>query len=214
MGDSLIILIYGILIGLLASIPLGPIGVICIQRTINKRFTSGYISGLGAAVADTFFAMIALFFYAIVLPYIEKHIQLIKIVGGLLIIIIGLKLYFAKDATHIRRNRQSKSALLKDFFSIFGLTISNPAYILVFFGWFAAFKIGDLNFTIFTHVLMILGVLVGAATWWLILTSSVNLLRKKFTARHIFYINKIAGALISVLGLGAILTAFIKDLNF
>lgn len=214
MGDTIVILIYGILIGLLASIPLGPIGVLCIQRTINKKFTSGFISGLGAATADTLFAMIALFFYAIVLPFIEKHIQLIKIIGGLLIIIIGMRLYFAKDTSHIRRNRQSKSALVKDFFSIFGLTISNPAYILVFFGWFAAFKIGDLEFTFFTHVVMILGVLIGASAWWLILTYSVNLLRRKFTARHIFYINKIAGVVISILGLGAILTAFIKELNF
>lgn len=214
MGDTILIFLYGILIGLLASIPLGPVGVLCIQRTINKRFTSGFVSGLGAATADTIFAMIALFFYAIVLPYIEKHIQLIKIVGGLLIIIIGLKLFFSKNSSHLRRNRQSKSALVKDFFSILGLTISNPAYILVFFGWFAAFKIGDLQFTLLTHILMILGVLLGAATWWFILTFSVNMLRRKFTAKHIFYINKVAGIVISVLGLGAILTAFIKDLNF
>lgn len=214
MGDTILIFIYGILIGLLASIPLGPLGVLCVQRTINKRFTSGFVSGLGAATADTIFAMIALFFYAIVLPYIEKHIQLIKIVGGLLIITIGLKLFFSKSSSHLRRNRLNKSALLKDFFSIFGLTISNPAYILIFFGWFAAFKIGDLHFTLFTHILMILGVFLGAAMWWFTLIFSVNKLRKKFTAKHIFYINKSAGIIISVLGLGAILTAFIKDLNF
>ena len=213
MSESISIFLHGVLIGLLASIPLGPIGVLCVQRTINKKFISGYFSGLGAAAADTVFAMIALFFYAAVLPYIEKHIQLIKIVGGLLIVIIGLKLYYSKESTDIRLNRQSKSAIIKDFFSIFGLTISNPAYILVFFGWFATFRIGDYNFTLLTHILMIIGVLLGAAIWWFILTFSVNLLRKKFTAKHIFYINRIAGILISILGLGAILTAFIKDLN-
>lgn len=214
MHDSIYILPIGILIGLLASIPLGPIGVICVQRTINKKFTSGFVSGLGAASADTVFAMIALFFYSIVLPYLEKHIQLIKIFGGLLIVIIGLRLFFDKNTSNIRRNRQSTSALVKDFFSIFGLTISNPAYILVFFGWFAAFKVGDFHFTLLTHILMILGILAGAAAWWFTLTFSVNLLRKKFTVRHIFYINKSAGAIIALLGVLAIMTAFIKDLNF
>lgn len=213
MGDSITIFLYGILIGLLASIPLGPIGVLCIQRTINKRFTSGFVSGLGAATADTIFAMIALFFYAIVSPFIEKNIQPIMVVGGLIICVIGIKLFFSKSATHIKRNRQSKGALVKDFFSIFGLTISNPAYILLFFGWMAAFKIVDLEFTIFTHILMILGVLIGTSLWWFTLTFCVNLLRKKFTAKHIFYINKIAGIVIAVLGIGAIISAFIKTLS-
>lgn len=209
MTESISIFLHGIMIGLLASIPLGPVGVLCIQRTINKKFISGFFSGLGAATADTIFAMIALFFYAIVLPYIEKHFQLIGIIGGVLISIIGFRLFLAKTASHIRRNRQSKSAILKDFFSIFGLTISNPAYVLVFFGLFAGFNIGDYNFTWFTHILMILGVLLGASTWWFVLTSSVNLLRKKFTVRHIYYINKIAGAVISVLGLGMIAMALL-----
>ena len=209
MNESISIFLHGILIGLLASIPLGPIGVLCIQRTINKRFISGFSSGLGAAAADTVFAMIALLFYAIVLSYIEKYIQFIKVIGGILIIIIGLRLFYTKGVTDIRRNRLSKSAIVKDFFSIFGLTISNPAYIMVFFGWFTAFGIGNYDFTIFTHILMIIGVLLGSSCWWFLLTFSVNLLRKKFTVRHIYYINRIAGIIISVLGLAAILTTFI-----
>lgn len=214
MGEWISIFVHGIIIGLLASIPLGPIGVLCIQRTINKKFFSGFISGLGAASADTVFATIALFFYSIVLPYIEEHIQLIKIFGGLIIIAIGLKLFFDRNVSQIRRNRHGKNTYIKDFFSIFGLTISNPAYILVFFGWFAAFKIGDYHFTLATHIIMILGVLLGAASWWFFLISMVNLLRKKFTVRHIYYINRIAGIVISVLGLGALLTAFVKGLSF
>ncbi len=210
MNDVVLIFLHGLLIGLLASIPLGPIGVLCIQRTINKKFLSGLFSGFGAATADTVFATIALFFYSIVLPYIEKHIHLIKIIGGVLIIAIGLKLFFERGAQQIRRNRHSKRNLIRDYFSIFGLTISNPAYILVFFGWFAAFKIGDYHFTFATHILMLVGVLLGAATWWTILTVIVNVLRKKFTVRHIFYINKSAGLVISALGLLAIVTAFIK----
>lgn len=214
MGDGISIFVHGIMIGLLASIPLGPIGVLCIQRTINKTFLAGFFSGLGAATADTLFATIALFFYSIVLPYIEEHIQIIKIFGGLIIIAIGLKLFFDRNVSQIRRNRHGKNTFVKDFFSIFGLTISNPAYILIFFGWFAAFKVGDYHFTILTHIIMILGVFLGAILWWFVLISMVNSLRKKFTVRHIFYINRVAGIVISILGLGALLTAFVKGLNF
>ncbi len=210
MSDVFNIFVHGILIGLLASIPLGPIGVLCIQRTINKRFLSGLVSGFGAATADVIFATVALFFYAIVLPYIERHIHIIKIIGGLLIIIIGIKLFLEKQYSGIRRNRHSKRGLIKDFFSIFGLTLSNPAYILVFFGWFAAFKIGDYHFTLPTHIMMIIGVLLGAFMWWFILIFSVNLLRKRFSVKHIYYINKIAGLAISFLGLLAIITSFIE----
>ncbi len=210
MEDFISILLRGIVIGLLASIPLGPIGVLCIQRTINKRYISGLASGFGAATADVVFATIALLFYSIVLPYIEKHIHLIKIVGGVLIIAIGLKLFFEKTTTKLRRNRQSTRGLVKDYFSIFGLTLSNPAYILVFFGWFAAFKIGDFHFTLFTHIVMILGVLIGACSWWTFLITMVNLVRKRFTIKHIYYINKVAGIVIAILGAGAIFTAFVK----
>ena len=198
----------GFVVGLLASIPLGPIGVLCVQRTINKRFSSGFASGLGAATADTTFATIALFFFSLAVPYIEKHLTLLKVVGGIIIFVIGLVIFLKKTSSQIRRNRNTKPNLLKDYISIFLLTITNPAYILVFFGLFAAFKVGEVDFTPGTHLLMILGVLAGAALWWFILTFSVSLFRKKFRARHIYYINKLAGLAILTLGAIAMVSAF------
>lgn len=194
------IIIKGFIIGLLASMPLGPIGVMCVQRTINKKFLSGFISGCGAASADLVFATIALFFFSFIEPYLENHLEIIKLVGGLVIAIIGLSILLKKNVTNLRQNRNGKRNLVKDFFSIFVLTVTNPAYILVFLGLFSYFKVGDIDFNIFTHIIMLIGVLSGAVLWWFMLTTMINSFRKKFTLKHIFYINRIAG--IAILGLG------------
>lgn len=199
----------GIIIGLLASIPLGPIGVMCVQRTINGKFLSGFASGLGAACADTVFAAVALFFFALVSPYIDSHLELLKLVGGLIIAVIGAILFLRKGVPHIRKNRHKKRNLFKDFISIFALTITNPAYILVFIGLFSFMKIGDMEFTPYTQAIMIVSVLIGAVVWWFTLTSLVNLLRKKFTVKHIYYINKFAGAAIFIFGFVAIISSII-----
>lgn len=208
------VLTTGFTIGLLASIPLGPIGVLCVQRTITKKFSSGFASALGAVTADTIYATIALFCLAIVMPYVDAHITIIKIVGGVIIGGMGVRIFLSKyDPHQIKHNRQNKLSLLKDYFSVLLLTISNPAYIFIFLGIFAAMKIENGNLDILSHLLMILGVFVGAATWWFIVTFSVNLLRKKFRARHIYMFNKLAGAAIIIFGIAAIIKTLIDTIK-
>ena len=202
------IIIKGIIIGLMASMPLGPIGVMCVQRTLNNKFLSGFVSGCGAATADLLFATIALFFFSIIEPYLSKNIELFKFIGGAIIAVVGISILLKKIGK-LRQNRNSKRGLVKDYFSIFGLTVTNPAYILVFLGLFSYFKIGEMEFTLFTHILMLTGVLIGALSWWFFLTSMVNLLRKRFTAKHIFYINKTAGVVIFSLGLIAMISSVV-----
>lgn len=211
--DYVEIIIKGFIIGLLASMPLGPIGVMCVQRTINKKFLSGFISGCGAAGADLVFATIALFFFSFIEPYLKNHLEIIQMVGGLVIAIVGLSILLKKNVTSLRQNRNGKRNLVKDFFSIFVLTVTNPAYILVFLGLFSYFKVGEINFTIFTHIIMLIGVLSGAVLWWFILTTMINSFRKKFTLKHIFYINRIAGLAISGLGVLAMVTSVIEFIN-
>ncbi len=203
-------LLKGYVIGIMASIPLGPIGVLCVQRTLNKKFLGGYISALGAAMADTVYATIALFALSFIMPFINDHQFSITLVGGVIILGMGLKIFFTKlSETHIKHNRQSRLSLLKDFFSVFLLTISNPAYISIFLVLFASFNINGDEMNIWQLSATIIGVALGAATWWFFLTFSVSLLRKRFRARHIYYINKTAGVIISLLGVLALIKAFI-----
>jgi threonine/homoserine/homoserine lactone efflux protein len=206
----LLILCKGILIGLVASIPLGPIGVICIQRTLSKSYRSGFVSGLGAALADTLFATIAMLFLSVVLVFIETHIDLLKVLGGICVIIAGMRIFLRNLVLQIRRNRTKKNNLWGDFLSLFLLTFTNPAYILMFMALFAAFGIRRAGLPMGDVALLIAGVYGGATLWWLLLTSLVNLFRKKFRPRHLLALNRISGGLIVLLGAVSILSLFIN----
>ena len=208
MGAAL--LFKGILVGLLASIPLGPIGVMCIQRTLSRNHRSGFVSGLGAACADTIFATLALFSLTLVLTFIENNIMLIKALGGICVIIVGVKIFLSNPVVQIRKNRAGKTNLWQDFISMFLITLTNPAFILIFVALFAAFGISREGLGNEGGALMIAGVLSGASLWWFSLTFVVGLLRRRFRPRHLLWINRISGAVIVLLGAAAILLMFVN----
>ncbi len=124
---NLEILLRGLFVGFLASITLGPVCVMCIQRTLSKNRLSGFVSGLGAATADTIFAISAYFFVAVISGFIESNIQIIKIIGGVCIIGVGIHFFLKNPVVQIRRNRAGKSNLGQDYASTFVLTLTNVA---------------------------------------------------------------------------------------
>ena len=158
-----IALLKGIVIGLVASIPLGPIGVMCIQRTLSKSHRSGFISGLGAATADSLFATVALFSLTVVMSFIENYIAIIKALGGISVIIVGMAIFLKNPAVQIRRNRAGKGSLWSDYLSLFFITLANPAFILIFVALFAAWGISYDGIGFTDGMIMILGVLGGAS---------------------------------------------------
>ncbi len=204
------ILCKGIIIGLVASVPLGPIGVMCIQKTLSKSHKSGFVSGVGAASADTVFAIIAAFFLTVVLSFIETHFSLIKIIGGICVIIVGVNIFLKNPVVQIRRNRAKKGNLWSDFLSMFLLTLTNPAFILMFVALFAAFGISSDGMQHWVGILLVGGVFGGASLWWFLLTFAVSLLRKKFRPRHLLVINRVSGAVIVLLGAFVILSLFVN----
>ena len=138
------IFLRGILIGLVVSMfSIGPVGVLCIQRTLSKGQRSGFFSGLGAATADTVYATVAFFAIAFVHGFIEQNQLLLKIIGGAFVVVVGLYIFFQNPVVQIRRNRSGKVSLWRDFLSIFLFTIANPAISLVFVGLFAMFGISN-----------------------------------------------------------------------
>lgn len=123
--DILAVLFRGICVGLAASITVGPVAVLCIQRTLSKSRRSGIVSGIGVACADTFMAMAALFFYSMLQTQIEQYNTLLRVIGGIFVVIVGVYIFSQNPVPQIRRNRAGKSSLWQDFASIFGLTIAN-----------------------------------------------------------------------------------------
>ena len=137
------ILLRGFTVGLASSITVGPVAVLCIQRTLSKSRRSGFMSGLGVACADTLMAIIAFFFYALLQAQIEQYRHIISILGGIFVVIVGVVIFFQNPAPQIRRNRTGTTTSKRDFFSMFGFTMANFVtvipYILAFFAMLGAY---------------------------------------------------------------------------
>ena len=210
------ILLRGFAVGLAASITVGPVAVLCIQRTLSKTTRAGIASGLGVACADTLMAIIAYFFFAIMQAQIEKYSHILSITGGIFVVIVGVYIFFQNPIPQIRRNRAGNTTLWKDFASMFGFTIANfvvvVPYILAFFALFGvgtATESRDVA-SMMQSALIILGFFGGAATWWTALTSVISLFRRRFRPRHMLTINHVAGIVVGLLGIYTILSTLCR----
>ena len=153
----------GILIGLMVSVPLGPMGVLIIQKTLQKGALAGFVAGMGAACADLFYATVAAFGLGFVINVIQTHELILQIIGGIFLIIVGLKIYFDNPLKQIRmKKRVTKKGLQGDFLTLFFLTVSNPVAIVVFMAVFAGASVfgDDPSYRIELFVLS--GVVIGA----------------------------------------------------
>lgn len=210
---EIIFFIKGIVVGMLASIPLGPVGVLCIQRTLNKGRVSGIVSGMGAATVDAIFALIAALGITFIINFIEQQRFFIQLIGGIVLIIMGLNVFYKNPVKQMRKMRRGKNKLINDFISVFLLTLSNPVAVFLFIAALASIDIVSVESPILSSLFVIAGVFGGALLWWLILISFVDLFRKKFRLKQLWWINKIAGVLIAGFGIFAILFVFIDKLN-
>ena len=208
---NLIYLLDGIIVGFSASVPLGPIGVLCIQRTLNRGRMAGFVSGLGAALSDTIYAIVAGFSLSCVLEVIEAQMLWWQLAGAVILIIMGVKIFLSNPAIQLRRQKRKNSSLLQDFASTFLITITNPLAIFLFI---AAFSVvgGEKQFDM--QLMLVSGVFIGAASWWLTLTSLIGLFRKKINLRRLYWINKIAGSTIVILVVIASIMLLVKEIFF
>ncbi len=223
--ELLKILFGGLCVGLASSVTVGPVAVLCIQRTLSKGYFSGLFSGLGVALADTLMAILAFSVYALLKNYIDAYSTIIQLIGGCFVVIVGILIFLKNPVPQIRKNRAGHSALWQDFGSMFGFTLANFVvvipYILAFFTMFnidldlstegmtMAADGGFYGNRIVNNVLVLGGFLLGAIIWWLALTSTINLFRKRFRPRHMLTINRIAGVVISALGIITIISVII-----
>lgn len=195
-------IIKGIFIGLMVSVPLGPMGVLIIQKTLHKGKLAGLVSGIGAASADTFYAIVAAFGFGFIVNFIETQEFWLQLVGSLVLVLVGLNIYFANPIKQYKTQRESKVGFFSDFVSLFFLTASNPIVVFVFIAAFAGTSIfGGSEPTVFSESMVIIGVFLGASLWWYTLSTIINIFRKKFRLRSLFVINRVSGIVISILGL-------------
>ena len=211
--EILDVMFRGICVGVAASITVGPVAVLCIQRTLSKSRRSGIVSGVGVACADTFMAMAALFFYSMLQTQIEQYNTLLRVIGGIFVVIVGVYIFFQNPVPQIRKNRAGRYNLWQDFSSMFVFTLANFVvvipYLLAFFAMFNVGMDGSEDVaSLLRSGATIVGFFLGAVVWWILLTLTIDLFRRRFRPRHMLTINHVAGIIIALLGIYTILSTF------
>ena len=202
-------LIKGFIVGLVVSIPLGPMGVLCIQRTLNKGKSSGFSSGMGIATADAIFALIAGLGISFIIHFLSEQQLIIKIIGGLVIALIGLKIFIANPVKQLKKHRKEGKTLFEDFFSILFMALSNPFTIFLYIAIFASLNLHDVSSGYSSALLVVAGVFSGVSLSWFAISTVVNYFRTKIRLRRLMWINRIAGLTIILFGVFVICSLFV-----
>ena len=203
---SIIFLLKGLLIGFSIAAPVGPIGVLCIRRTLANGRTSGFVSGLGAATADGLYGTIAAFGLTLISDVLVGQQMWFRIIGGSFLLYLGIKTFLSKPSEKSASDK--KGNLFVDYISTFFLTIMNPITILSFVAVFAGLGLSDLSGNYISAILMVSGVILGSIGWWLILSNVINLFRAKFNPASLKIVNWISGGIMMVFAVIAFVSIF------
>ena len=194
------LLVQGIVLGFSIAAPVGPIGVLCIRRTLQNGFKSGLASGLGAASADAVYGAIAAAGLTLAADFLAKRQIWMGILGGAFLLFLGVRIFLnpppEADGQDLETNK-----LGGDYLSTFLLTLSNPITIFSFAVMFGGLSAGAGDRVRIGAFVLVLGVFSGSALWWLGLSTSVNYFRKKFSVGVMQWVNRLAGAVIVGFGL-------------
>jgi len=212
-GTILNIIWKGLLIGIVASAPMGPVGVLCIQRTMNKGRWFGFVTGCGAALSDIIYALITGLGMSLVFEYLNQYIFYLQLFGSALLFVFGWYMFRSNPLNAIRPPSGKKGTYFHNFLTAFLVTLSNPLIIFLFIGLFARFSFvapGELVTETLTGYLCIV---LGALLWWYCLTWFVNKVRRKFNLHGIWWMNRIiGGTVMAVSALGFFFTLLGRSL--
>ncbi len=204
-------IIKGFIIGMCASAPLGPIAILVLQKSLSEGHRAGFLTGLGACLVDSFFAIIAMFALASTKALIEENKSIILFVGAIVMIGMGLKMSIGNPFKEVEK-RKSKKYSSKDFFQAILMGISNPGAIAVIFALFSSFNI-DLDRNGFNVAPIILSLAAGAAIYWFLFSWLFSHFRTKFRLNTIIWVNRALGIVLIIIGL-ALLAEFAIKLIF
>lgn len=187
----------GLFVGVVASAPTGPVGILCIQRTLRKGLLYGLVTGLGAAISDLLYALVTGLGMSFVMDFISNAANMFKmqLIGSAMLFIFGLYMFRCKPQTHVSPSSKDKGTLLHNFITAFLVTLSNPLIVLLFIALFARFA-----FVVPNHpaeqVIGYTAMFIGAMAWWMGLSYVVNKVRTHFNEKYIRIMTMTIGGLV------------------
>lgn len=197
------LILKGLIIGFSLAVPIGPIGILCIHKTLKEGHLSGLVIGAGAATADAIYGCIAAFGLTVISDILISQELWLRLIGGGFLLFLGVKTFLAHPEE--QSTSSNGKGLFGSYVSTFLLTLTNPLTIFAFVGIFTALGLGNgLNY--FSAWTLVLGVFTGSCTWFLVLSYSVTMFRKRFNSVGIRWLNKISGVLIIIFGIIAIVS--------
>lgn len=205
-------ILKGLLIGICASVPLGPIAILVLQKSLSEGHRAGFMAGLGACLVDTFFAVIAMFAWAFAEAFIADHRILIMVGGGIIVVLLGCSMAFKDPFRKMKEEHQTPSYSLKDFFQAVIMGISNPGAIFVIFALFAFFGI-QLEPHDFRVAPILLSLSGGSAIYWFLFSWSFSRFRKNFKLSTLLWLNRAAGVIVIIIGI-ALVAEGVLDMIF
>jgi threonine/homoserine/homoserine lactone efflux protein len=193
-------LLKGVLVGLIIAVPTGPVGVLCIRRTIFHGQLAGLVSGLGAASADAIFGIIAAFGLSVVSELLLDYQQWLRLGGSAFLLFLGITA-FTSDPLEGTQDQRDPEDLIADFASTFLLTITNPITILAFLAIFAGIGFSGAHATLGRAAILVLGVWIGSLVWWAALALGAGAMRVSFGRQHLVWINRGSGGILVLSGI-------------
>jgi threonine/homoserine/homoserine lactone efflux protein len=206
---SIYLLIQGILMGLVVAVPVGPLGLLCINRALTLGPLCGLFSGLGVASADALAAGIAALGISLISEFFSEHQFMLRLIGGVFLCYLGYKIYRIEAVAQSPAN--SVNGLLSAYVTTFLLTFSNPVTILSFVAMYAGWHVPSYRGHYFAAATLTAGVFTGSALWWVAMFTGITVFRDRFNLRFLGLVHRVSGGFIA--GFGVIVLLSLSPLS-
>jgi threonine/homoserine/homoserine lactone efflux protein len=195
----------GVAIGVLISAPMGPIGMLCIQRTLNKGRWPAFYTGIGAAISDIIYCLLVGLGISFITDFIEQNQFALQILGGIVLIAFGVYLFRKNPTRSLKPAEETGNNFWSNLVTGFFFTFSNPLILFFIIGLFARFNFIRQEYQAYHYIAGYLSIFIGALAWWYIVTLFVNSVRNHFNVRSMWIINRIIGSVLigmAIIGFG------------
>jgi threonine/homoserine/homoserine lactone efflux protein len=199
-----LLFLRGVVIGFSLAAPVGPIGVLTIRRTLAHGRLTGFVSGLGTATADALYGLIGALGLTSLTALLTAQSAWLGLIGGGFLCYLGVRTFLARPAAVEGALEQTTLGLVGAYISAFGLTLTNPATILAFAVIFAGLNADVAATSALAAMIVVAGVFVGSALWWLVLSTVTGWLRGRLNATALVWVNRLSGVVILAFGVAAL----------